>query len=354
MSSQCPLPVEWLSFVEGQPDAPSGSHLDECLACREFVELLKEEADSPKTTESRWLEALDLSQSRPWVESHPGHWSFGDVWLSASSYESKGYQYRDLDRLPMLILGEAPSTDGFKWLEVAPMWVDSEHAGQTDLVLESGHTTLGSPFRVMFSLQTVVAWDQLDSLVGKLTSSGATLMTAAIAGALDESHFGIPLSEPDEWRLAADRSIREITSVLAGFYAMRSEANVDAVNDLAADVAPRTHRTVEMEIQQVVSGRSLALAASMGGGDVEYRVVLKTGRQVLEAQLKQEFTQDTLFIIIESLRQIDAPVRFITNAERLQHPVITPWHSVRVGDSVTLGTGLGVLPAEVHLHVELQ
>ena len=155
MSSQCPLPVEWLSFVEGQPDAPSGGHLDECRSCRELVELMKEEAGRAETTESGWLSTLDLSQSRPWVESHPGHWAFGDVWLSASSFESKGYQYSDLDRLPMLVLGEAPSTDGFKWLEVAPMWIDSENAGQTDLVLDGEATTLGSPFRVLFSLQTV-------------------------------------------------------------------------------------------------------------------------------------------------------------------------------------------------------
>jgi hypothetical protein len=90
----------------------------------------------------------------------------------------------------------------------------------------------------------------------------------------------------------------------------------------------------------------------MAVGDVEYQVSLNAGGQVLDAQLKQEFTQDTLFIVIEALRQIEAPVRFITDADRLEEPVASAWRSVGVGDRVVLGTGLGVLPAEVRLEME--
>ncbi len=251
----------------------------------------------------------------------------------------------------MLVLGEAPSTDGFKWLEVAPMWIDSENAGQTDLVLESEATTMGGQFRILFSLQTVVSWEQLDSLVGKLTSSGRTLVNSAIKGDLDDSHFGVPLSGPDELRDTTERSINEITAALAGFYALHGEPNQPAGNE---DPGPTelTGKVIRLEIRQVVAGHGLALAASMAIGEVEYQVSLESAGQVLNAQLKQEFTQDTLFIVIEALRQIEAPVRFITDADRLEEPVATPWRSVGVGQTVILGTGLGVLPAEVRIQME--
>jgi hypothetical protein len=161
-----------------------------------------------------WLANVSLEQATVW-QPHPIEpLALGRFVLNASHYASEEIDYEGLERLLFLVLDEGREDYGRRWFSVAPADTDIENASSTDLLLGAEETSLGVPLRILFSLQTRLVREQLDEQVGALNEEGIQIIERAFSGELDELRFGLPLSGPDDERLAVDHDTEVIVRLL--------------------------------------------------------------------------------------------------------------------------------------------
>lgn len=225
MKTRCPLPIDWLDFVEtGQPDSLA-AHLDECASCRAYVESLREQSAADDLGD--WLGSVDLTNAVRWQPRPATSIAFGLLVMNAADYAGADASYHDLWRLAFVVLDDGREIGGRRWLKVAPVDTNIENASSTDLLLRADESELGVPLRVVFSLETSLAEDQISDEVARLTTAGRETLRQAIAGDVDELRYGLPLTGPEDERLIADRELDEVVRVLRSpFFAltMRTES----------------------------------------------------------------------------------------------------------------------------------
>src|SRR6266516_2876218 len=94
MKERCPLPIDWLEFIEGEGDSELQSHLESCLSCQALVTALRQEASTDDIGD--WLSRVDLKDAFTFEPKKTERPSFGDLVLSASSYEDGDFSYDGL------------------------------------------------------------------------------------------------------------------------------------------------------------------------------------------------------------------------------------------------------------------
>src|SRR4051812_4504640 len=118
MKRTCPLPIDWLNFIEGHADSELESHLDSCLSCQALVTALRDEAASEELGD--WLSQIDLDAAVTFQPTKAESSSFGDFVLSASSFADGDIAYHGLDRLILVVLDNGEERAGRHWFRVAP------------------------------------------------------------------------------------------------------------------------------------------------------------------------------------------------------------------------------------------
>lgn len=219
MTRSCPLPVDWLDYLDGIGDPSLTEHLATCRSCQELVASLK--ASGVQTTiPHKWTDGILGNTDAVWIntaEPTPGPPSPAEFWFSASHFDLSDHYagrsakpprfgYRDVDRMLVLVVSD-PADDHLGWTDVVPVLSDIEAATETDLLFTAQENTLGSPWRALFANQSKVARGQLDTRVGTLTDLGRQVLTAALEGSADESRWGVPLQGPFDARARLDDSI---------------------------------------------------------------------------------------------------------------------------------------------------
>ena len=156
---QCPLPIDWIEYVEGAASDVLTHHLKECGVCRLLVDELRQHR-----REQLIKPRIPIGQKWPaWPESRPAQPSFGELWWISSSLISGGVANT---RLLLVVLSEAWEECGDRWCDVAPVTSDIENATALDLVLRRQENSLSVPLRVLFRYQTVANINDLQSRVG--------------------------------------------------------------------------------------------------------------------------------------------------------------------------------------------
>ena len=234
----CPLPIDWLDWLENGSSNPSlAEHAETCVSCRAVLAALR--AGIPGSLAA----SLDLTESGPQavpLEEVVGVTpATGDVWVTAAPEEG-------LNSALVLVLGDSHPEFGRDWYEIAAARTDVENAIEIDLLLHGNESSLGMPFAVRFDLQGYVAASDLRERVGALTASGREVILRARDGLVDESRWGLPIEGPEDRRLT-DR-VRGVPAVLQLqlLYRARAAAAEDAelsVALLVKDARNRQHLT---------------------------------------------------------------------------------------------------------------
>ncbi len=217
MTHTCPLPVDWLDYVQGAGDTTMARHLEGCGSCRTLLTHLQSE----QPTSTGWAAPFLGATDAVWQEDRPAKPATAEFWFSAPGYEQPHpilgggippedtiICRRNVDRTLVLIIA-APAHDSSDWLDVVPVLSDIEAATDTDLLLTAEESTLGSPWRALFAHQCKLTPAQLDTRVGALTHIGAATLTAALEGTVGEGRWGVALQGPDDPRARLDERLEQ-------------------------------------------------------------------------------------------------------------------------------------------------
>jgi hypothetical protein len=205
MMRGCPLPVDWLDYLDGdRPDLKR--HLDECLTCQALVASLRSQPVA--SIDHGWANFFTGNLDAVWHEDRPATPAPAEFWFSAADYRlpstfntldsvlERGFAYQGADRQLVLVVSHPAEDHSMQWLDVVPVMSDIERATATDVLFEANENSLGAPWRALFAHQCKVAREQLDTRVGSLWEAGQMVLTAAVSGGLDESRWGAPLQHP--------------------------------------------------------------------------------------------------------------------------------------------------------------
>lgn len=302
----CPDPVRWLDWLEaGEPIGTEVEHLRRCPACEARVNALRQTAGVD----------FDLPSSPPWLDSNrlaffsqclklddgaiPNR---GDVWLSAADFDDiDEVSYSNVDRLLFVVLDESICAAGRRWVDVAPIWTDTDMASDLDVVLDPEHTTLNTPLRFQPHRQLVMAWEQLEAKVGEVIDYAfETLVAAARGEEVDLRWHGTPYEGAFDWRIDADKWIAQITDTLRGPYAItlgQATESVTQAGDLVEleGILPLLHefRRINPHDYALAAASKSALEA-LWIFDPEHR---------FEAWLHVEVATDLLRLTVKTLRE---------------------------------------------------
>jgi len=217
MTRSCPLPVDWLDYLDGEGEPELAEHLAGCRSCQALVASLQ--AHAPATVPSDWTDEFVGRTDAVWHEDRPAKPAPAEFWFSAADFEldelfvapakhSKRFSYRDVDRVLVLVLSH-PDEDHIGWVDIVPVLSDVESATETDLLFSADENTLGAPWRALFAHQLKVARRQLDTRVGSLSELATRVLTAALAGDFDDRRWGVALEHPDDPRARLDEHLDE-------------------------------------------------------------------------------------------------------------------------------------------------
>lgn len=322
---RCPLPIDWLDWLEtGIPDDPT-SHLEDCPSCQSLVARMRE-ASGERVGE--WFANVSLEQATVW-QPHPIEaLTLGRLVLNAPDYASEEIDYEDLERLLFLVLDEGREDYGRRWFSVAPADTDIENASSTDLLLEAEETSLGVPLRILFSLQTKLVREQLDEEVGALTEEGIQIIERAFSRELDELRFGLPLSGPDDERLAVDHDTEAIVRLLrTPFFAATDDVATEESEELGEEAAHSGNLFYFHFTSMHEARESFSLAAQTMPKDIEKYAILESHFGRMAGRLRYEFPHILVFGIdqVEGFTSIE--VKLIvetTSSKHFESPPFTP------------------------------
>src|SRR5258708_3886689 len=150
MITSCPLPIDWLEFLEGDGDPQLKKHLELCVSCQELVRRLE-----PTMGRSLTIRPNLLHVQPSFVPYDRAVIKPGDIWLSAGSFEGHNYRYGGVDQLLFLVLRSIDDRAG-RWFDVVPIFTDTDNAIPTDFNLVETETTLSWPLRLDLALQTTL------------------------------------------------------------------------------------------------------------------------------------------------------------------------------------------------------
>lgn len=219
----CPLPIDWLERLQtDEQEALADDHLRTCVSCRALVERLRRSALSNEPSLAR-----PPAAPVAWRDDPDCPLQAGDIWLSASTFESASISYSELDRLPLLMLDDGVEEEGGRWFDVVPLDSDTENAAELHLLLFPEDSSLGVPLRARFDLQGPVEAGQLQGAVGSLSPAGEELIAAAVRNVAPEARWGPPLAGPDDLRLLGDRTAPVMRWLTAPYAAALAAAEVD-------------------------------------------------------------------------------------------------------------------------------
>jgi hypothetical protein len=349
MEIKCPPAIDWMDYLAGKQLPAKEEHLGGCPSCQAVIESLKRNR-TDQIRFGNWMSGLDIHSYHPWTETKPSEPTVGQIWFSSPTFSSHGYSYKNVDRIPWLILEQTDSRLGnLSWFNVAPVWTDIENASQTDLVLETEDTSLGGSFRVLFHLQTVVAHEQLHSCVGRLSVPGVDLVTEVLAAHFPPDRFGVPFDDETDPRIVSADWIEEIAKILGSFYGHVFELDGHGKDfERAAGSLPA--RTIRFHLVKSKYGgpeRDLAWAASSSPGAAQLSAVADGRGFSLRGWFRHRLFMDRVIFVVEQTKGLDIPIRISIYASANAEPIVSDRFLPAPGSEVVIAEGRGVLLADV-------
>src|SRR5436190_23258462 len=118
MKMRCPLPIDWLDFIDTGAPESLATHLDDCPSCQRLVVSLRGEAANDDLGD--WLSEIDLDRAVVWRPRPIESLGFGQLVLNSTDYGDDDTEYQESPRLLFLVLDDGRSIQGRRWFTVAP------------------------------------------------------------------------------------------------------------------------------------------------------------------------------------------------------------------------------------------
>lgn len=337
----CPLPVDWLEYLEGEQPSELSLHLASCLSCRLLVDELQR------------AERVDLSSGiYPGAASWP-RWStsktvtpsMGDIYLS------NGYEHIMEDAGPLVMLLVISNTwheNERMWCEVLPLSTDFENATSLDFLLSRSATTLDVPFRVSLRYQTTAEASTLLTRIAALTDEGRTVLHDVLEGRASLDVFGSTLEGPHDLRWQLPHDTATVVRRLGERYAATLES------DPPPDQRTTAIFMFKRSSVQPSSREPLSLAAATSAPMEEHRWsvdLAPDGR--ISGRVEHDVSTDILFFVIE---EIEVPndttlegrqVAITLWSQNLTGPVTSERFLPSKGRRISIAQGLDVLRAQI-------
>ena len=314
---QCPLPIDWLEYLEGRHSDELASHLPECVPCQILVEELRRE-NRPQ------LRPLNIPKADAWPhwrEVKDGHPSFGDIRWTVTVPTGSG-KTESMLRILMLLLSDVWEENGRSWCDVVPVSTDIENATSLDLVLARADTDVGIPWRILLRSQTVASVANVGARIGCLTQSGKVLLRQAIEGNAPGERFGTPIEGADDTRAQTPEPIDSGVRFLGQQYALMIETEEERQTRLPLLLSFELHPFIMSQPQ--------------------------TGLRRLAADTAASQTD---LLVIDELPGIElgphARAWITFWSSRLSAPVTSAEFVPSTGARIMLGRDLGIMPREI-------
>jgi hypothetical protein len=338
MTTNCPLPIEWLEFLESDDNPGLKQHLATCASCQETIRRLESVkgnslvvSTTPKPQFSR-------------VADIEGPIQKGDVWLSAGSFEGRHYRYGGVDQLLLVVLRSVDEAGGGHWLDVVPAFSDTENATPTDFNLLEGDTTMSWPLRLDFAMQTTIDASQLATRIGRLTDAGQTALQHAVQGDVDTRRTGPPLEGEDDPRLIARQHYAEVIRTISGPRTRLIEAP-----DESKQAAWSQGALWFSVVTSQSAGRYGALAAAGESSPRRYDVVPSTqipGVELSGWELRYDPLTDSISLSLQKAVGLTHPARAVLYAA--DRKAFTSRSFIpESGTDFELASGWGVHPQKI-------
>ena len=214
MSITCPLPVDWLDYVEGDKTEEMTAHLRDCPSCRQVLASLSEQPG--RVPEPAWARRFSHARTGRLIEEEMAEPGVAELWLSASHWRFDDVDYEPPERSLVLVVaphhGSRNNEGGLHWYDIAPVRTDVEQALPTDFLVNSAESSFNAPLRVVLSLQCKVERRQLQTRVGQLQD--IDIVFAALNDKTNAWRWGNPLEGPDDPRLWWEESFADTVKAL--------------------------------------------------------------------------------------------------------------------------------------------
>lgn len=303
MSDSCPLPIDWLDFVEDERSPEMEEHLRGCPSCREVLALVSERAG--KVPSSAWVEGLTGLMDARLSEERISSPAPAELWLSAGRWTFRDAEYRPPERSLVLVLSEALREAGdYSWYDVAPVRTDVEDALPTDFLVKAEESSFDCSLRVVLSLQCKVERSQLDSRVGSLAD--VDIVISALGDEASAGRWGNPLEGPEDPRLRWEASFSETIEALRGPWLQYLDSEKPVDEDPPQPVEAEILTFVPREWTERADERELVAAAS--GGQEVTLWELKGPDLSLAGSFGVDWERETLFFAIHRYRT-ERPLR---------------------------------------------
>lgn len=337
---RCPLPIDWLEYLEGAHSEELASHLPLCRPCQLLVEELRREG-RPQLRLSR----LPKSEAWPrWIEAEPASPAFGDIRWTGDSLRTTSTL---VTRVQVLVMSDVWEEKGGSWCEVVPLLTDIENATSLDLVLARSENTMAVPWRVLLRYQTIANIRDLGARIGCLTEPGRASVQKALEGHAPEELFGSPIEGSDDLRVRLPEQVDSVIRILGQAYALILEPE---------NIETRLPRILSFELRPFMVSEpapgALELAADSVVKEEEVEWVTEIpNRGSLKGGIEYRYADDELLFAIEQVAETEmglhSPAWIALWSRRLSEPVISAQFVPSVGGHVSLGRDLGVLPREI-------
>jgi hypothetical protein len=337
---RCPLPIDWLEYLEGAHSEELASHLPGCLPCQLLVEELRREG-RPQLRLSR----LPKSEAWPrWIEAEPASPAFGDIRWTGDSLRTTSTL---VTRVQVLVMSDVWEEKGGSWCEVVPLLTDIENATSLDLVLVRSENTMEVPWRVPLRHQTIANIGDLGARIGCLTEPGRAIVQKLLEGYAPEERFGSPIEGPDDLRVRLTEEVGSVIRRLGQPYSLILEP---------ADVQTTPPRVLSFELRPFMVSEpatgALELAADSAVKEEEHEWVAEIpNRGALKGRVEYRYAEDELLFVIEQVAETEmglhSPAWIALWSRRLSEPVTSAQFVPSVGGRVSIGRDLGVLPREI-------
>lgn len=337
---KCPLPIDWLEFVEGARSEELESHLHECIPCQLLVARLKAEhrpilRAKQMTTRFEWPQ---------WDESREEFPKMGDVWWTRLA---PGGGKSHAMRLLVLVVSDLWKEKAESWCDVIPLKSDVENATSLDLLLFPSDTDLNAPWRVLLRRQTVASSRDLSARVGALTVGGLGILQKALEGEAAEERFGPSIEDPEDLRVRNEEDFDSALRDIGHSYASMLEAD-EVISERPQVLQFPFHR---VQMQQRAMG-SLQLAADSATKEERFEwAVTLPNRGSIQGRIKYQLREGKLLFVIEDVTETEAGLRMNASlifwSQRLAEPVTSEVFVPASTKMVLLADGLDVLPKEI-------
>lgn len=296
MSDSCPLPIDWLDYLEGEMPGEAENHLRDCPSCRQVLSLLREQTGNMPSL--AWAKDLASLEGARLVEESVPNPAPAELWLSAGEWTFHDAEYRPPERSLVLVLSDAlEETGNYSWYDVAPVRTDVEEALPTDLLLNANESNLDCSLRVVLAFECKVERRQLESRVGSLAD--VDIVVSALSDNGSSWRWGNPLESQEDPRLWWETDFLETMSSLRGPWLQCLDRAKQASEDSPPPAEAEILTFVPKEWVEPVDERELVAASSR---ERKTRWEMESADLQMAGSFGVDWEQERLFFSIHRYR----------------------------------------------------